>query len=92
MQESNLKIKNKKSMTTNLLTTEAAAEYLGIKKSYLHKLMMNKLIPYYKPNGKLCYFEREDLDKWMRHIRIATQEEVDQEAIAYITNKDIVTR
>jgi hypothetical protein len=52
--------------------------------------MMNKAIPYYKPNGKLCYFEREDLDKWIRRIRIATQEEIDQEAIAYITGKNIV--
>ena len=77
-------------MTNNLLTTDEAAQYLGIKKSYLHKLMMNKVIPYYKPNGKLCYFEREDLDKWIRRIRIATQEEIDQEAIAYITGKNIV--
>jgi excisionase family DNA binding protein len=77
-------------MTNNLLTTDEAAQYLGIKKSYLHKLMMNKAIPYYKPNGKLCYFEREDLDKWIRRIRIATQEEIDQEAIAYITGKNIV--
>jgi excisionase family DNA binding protein len=77
-------------MTNNLLTTDKAAQYLGIKKSYLHKLMMNKAIPYYKPNGKLCYFEREDLDKWIRRIRIATQEEIDQEAIAYITGKNIV--
>ena len=28
-------------MTNNLLTTVEAAEYLGMKKSYLHKLMIN---------------------------------------------------
>lgn len=29
-------------MTNNLLTTVEAAEYLGMKKSYLHKLMMKR--------------------------------------------------
>ena len=73
-----------------LLSTEEAAEYLGLKKSYLHKLMMRKEIPFYKPNGKLCFFDQIDLDKWLRRIRISTQEEIDQQATAYITRKDIL--
>ena len=35
-------------MTNNLLTTVEAAEYLGMKKSYLHKLMMKKEPVYFK--------------------------------------------
>lgn len=35
-------------MAKDLLTTVEAAEYLGLKKSYLYKLMMKKKIPYYK--------------------------------------------
>ena len=58
-------------MTNNLLTTVEAAEYLGMKKSYLHKLMMKKEIPFYKPNGKLCFFDKDELDQWLRRIRIA---------------------
>ena len=34
----------------NLLNTAEAAAYIGVKKSYLAKLMMNKAITYYKPN------------------------------------------
>ena len=49
-------------MAKDLLTTVEAAEYLGLKKSYLHKLMMKKEIPYYKPHGKLCFFDRNELD------------------------------
>ena len=74
-------------MTNNLLTTVEAAEYLGMKKSYLHKLMMKKEIPFYKPNGKLCFFDKDELDQWLRRIRIAPQEEVDRQAIAYVTQK-----
>lgn len=77
-------------MTNNLLTTVEAAEYQGMKKSYLHKLMMKKEIPFYKPNGKLCFFDKDELDQWLRRIRIAPQEEVDRQAIAYVTQKDLL--
>ena len=73
-----------------LLTTEEAASYMGIKKSYLHKLMMKKEIPFFKPNGKLCYFDRKDLDKWMRRIRIASNQEIDSQAQGYILKKDML--
>ncbi len=62
----------------NLLNTAEAAAYIGVKKSYLAKLMMNKTITYYKPNGKLCFFDPEDLDKWMRRNRITSDEELEQ--------------
>ncbi len=73
-----------------LLTTEEAAAYMGIKKSYLHKLMMKKEIPFFKPNGKLCYFDLQDLDKWMRRIRIASYQETDSLAQSYIVRKDML--
>ena len=79
-------------MTNELLTTAQAAEYLGIKKSYLHKMMMRKEIPFYKPNGKLCFFDKLELDQWLRRIRISTNEEVEQQAVAYITKKNILQK
>ena len=45
--------------TNQLISTAEAAEFLGIKMSYLHKLMIRRVIPYYKPNGKLCFFEKQ---------------------------------
>ena len=36
----------------NLMTTTEAARYLGVKPSYLYKMMMRRAIPYYKPGGK----------------------------------------
>lgn len=63
---------------SKLLTTLEAAEHLGIKRSYLNKLMMQKEIPYYKPHGKLCFFDVEDLDNWLRRVRISSNEEIEQ--------------
>ena len=70
-----------------LLTTAQAAAYLGLKTSYLHKLMMRRAIPYYKPNNKLCFFAQADLDHWLTGNRIASQEEIEQQAQQYLSKK-----
>lgn len=69
-----------------MLTTKEAAEFLGFKVSYLHKLMMNRSIPYYKPAGKLCFFDLAEIDGWRRSVRITPQDEIDAQAQAYIIN------
>lgn len=71
----------------NLLTTTEAARYLGLKPSYLYKLMMRRAIPYYKPNGKLCFFSKEDLDAWLTNIRVKSQAEIDGDAAGYLVNR-----
>ena len=70
----------------NLLTTTEAAKYLGLKPSYLYKLMMRRAIPYYKPNGKLCFFSKADLDAWLTNIRVRSQAEIDGDAAQYLVN------
>lgn len=70
----------------NLLTTTEAAKYLGLKPSYLYKLMMRRAIPYYKPNGKLCFFSKADLDTCLTNIRVKSQTEIDSDAAQYLVN------
>lgn len=70
-----------------LIPTAEAAAFLGLKVSYLHKLMMRRVIPYYKPNGKLCFFDKAELEAWMKNVRIASQTELDRQAQAYIVNR-----
>ena len=71
----------------NLLTTTEAAKYLGLKPSYLYKLMMRRAIPNYKPNGKLCFFSKADLDTWLTNIRVKSQAEIDSDAAQYLVNR-----
>jgi len=66
-----------------ILTSDEACKYLGISKSYLYKLTFNKAIPHYKPLGKMCYFNRAELDKWVQANRIATDEEIASKAMDY---------
>lgn len=64
-----------------VLTSEETAKYLGLSKSCLYKLTMRRAIPHYKPNGKLCYFRRKELDEWLISNRVATDEELEARAI-----------
>ncbi len=70
-----------------LIPTTEAAKFLGLKVSYLHKLMMRHVIPYYKPNGKLCFFDKAELEAWQKNVRIASQMELDQQMQTYIVDR-----
>lgn len=73
--------------TKEVLTTEEAAAYMGMRKSYLYKLTMNKKIPHYKPMGKVCYFQRKELEEWLLSNRVATDEELTEKAQDYCIRK-----
>ena len=58
-----------------IMTSEEAANYAGIKKSYLDKLCSIGKLSYYQPRGKMKYFKREDLDAWLlRNKRTSVDE------------------
>ena len=48
------------------LTLQEAANYLGLQRSVLYKMTSDKTISFYKPNGKIIYFEKDVLDDWVR--------------------------
>lgn len=70
--------------TKDVLTSDEAARYMGISKSYLYKLTMKGNIPYYKPMGKMCYFNRAELEAWLQHNRCATDAEITDRASIYV--------
>ena len=73
--------------TKEVLTTDEAASYMGVSKSYLYKLTMEKRIPHYKPMGKTCFFNRKEMEMWLQANRVATDEELSQDAQAYCIKK-----
>ena len=68
-----------------LITLEAAARFLGLKKSYLYKLTSTRKIPFYKYGGRLIMFDRAALESWRaaRLQVIPTQAEQAARAAAY---------
>jgi excisionase family DNA binding protein len=68
----------------NVLCLEDVAMLTGLSKSWLYKATCNHLIPFYKPNGKQIYFDRTEIENWMKQNRIATAQEIDQQATSYV--------
>lgn len=69
------------------LTMDDAAAYTGLSKSYLYRLVCKKQIGHYKSvGGKQTYFRKSELNDWLLHHRVATTEELEQMAAAYVLN------
>ena len=76
-------------LTKNVLSFDEASKFLNLSKSYLYKLTSGNLIPHYKPQGKMLFFERADLEAWLRQNPIKTQAQIEQEAQKYILNRPL---
>lgn len=68
----------------NVLTIDDVALLTGLSKSHIYKLTCSKQIPFYRPNGKLVYFDRLELESWLKQNRVNTTAEAEQQAIAYV--------
>ena len=73
--------------TKEVLTSDEAARYMGVSKSYLYKLTMRREIPHFKPLGKMCYFNRREVEAWLQSNRVATATEISDEAQRYCQKK-----
>ncbi|MEG1544483.1 MAG: helix-turn-helix domain-containing protein [Tannerellaceae bacterium] len=72
--------------TKQVLTFDEASIFTGLSKSYLYKLTSTQKIPHYKPSGKLCYFDRTELEGWIKQNRVCTIGEIEQRADNYLAN------
>lgn len=71
----------------NVLTIDDVVSLTGLSKGHIYKLTCNRQIPYYKPNCRLLYFDRAEVEAWMKQNRQNTQAEAEQTALAYIVGK-----
>ena len=66
-----------------ILNFDEASAYLNMSKSTLYKLTSKKEIPHYKPN-RFVFFEKSELDKWIRSSVVKTDGQLNDEANSYI--------
>ncbi len=71
----------------NVLDMDDIVALTGLSRSYIYKLTCKKEIPYYKPNGKLIYFDRQEVENWMKQNRVNSIAEAEQEASKYLMEK-----
>ncbi len=62
------------------LNIDEAAAFTGLAVSYLYKLTSTQEIPHYKPRGKMLYFDRSELETWLKKGKVKTITDIDREA------------
>jgi len=66
----------------NVLNMDDVCLLSGLSKSHLYKLVWSKRIPYYKSEGgKMTYFNKQEIEKWLMAYRVPTAAESEQAAI-----------
>jgi len=66
----------------SVLTFEDAVTLTGLSRSSLYKKTSRKEVPHYR-QGKLLYFDKKELEAWMRENKVATVSEIQSEALSY---------
>ncbi len=72
-----------------VLTLEEAAIFLGMTKSAMYKMTHKQVIPFYRPNGKMVYFEKSELLAWLRINRIASEAEITEASHKVLENLSV---
>lgn len=75
-------IEDKMYMFKEMLTLDEAAEYIGSSKSLLYKMTASRGITHYKPNGRVIYIDRKDLDELLRTNPVYSKKALERQAIA----------
>lgn len=70
-----------------VLTFNETCDYTGISRSYLYKLTSSGVIPHSKPNGKVIFFDKEKLNKWLLKNERKSADEIEKEALSYNMKK-----
>lgn len=69
------------------LTVEEAAAYMGMSTEYVRKMAKTRAIKSYRSkSGRVIYLHKADLDKWMLHTEVNTNEYINSQA-AKISNR-----
>jgi hypothetical protein len=68
-----------------VLTLEEAALFMGISKSSLYKMTHKHELPFFRPNGKIIYFEKSELLNWMRQNRSMSEAETKAAATKHLS-------
>lgn len=68
----------------NVLDINDVANLTGFSIGYIYRLTSQHKIPHYKPNGKSLYFDRAELEAWMKQNRVNTTDEAAQIAAEHL--------
>lgn len=66
------------------LDVKEASIYLNLSTSAIYKMTSRKEIPHYIPGGKKIYFNRSELDSWIKAAKVPSTSEFDEGVSDYL--------
>jgi len=63
---------------SEILNIEELSKLTGYQRGYLFKLVHERKLPYYKPQGGRLYFLRSEILTWIKNSRRATRQEISE--------------
>lgn len=79
-------LKKLKSDLPDILNIREAAAFLKLKITTLYEKTSQKIIPHFKKGNKL-YFNRIELEEWIKKGKVKTRTETEGEAATYLLNE-----
>ncbi|MFN3802961.1 helix-turn-helix transcriptional regulator [Belliella pelovolcani] len=70
-----------------ILNMRELAKYTGYSESTLYKKVHYNKIPFSKPHGKMLFFERKKIDKWLLQNSSMSNSEISLEALKRVHSK-----
>ncbi len=70
-----------------VLTLNEVSQFTGLSKSHIYKLCHHNDIPFFKPFGKMNYFDRQEIIQWLKQNRIPTRQEGANNGNSFVNSK-----
>jgi excisionase family DNA binding protein len=67
-----------------VLNIDEVSVLTGLSKSTIYKMTCTGLIPHYK-QSKHLYFDKAEVEAWLKSNKIKTKDEIEKEASSYVT-------
>ena len=77
-------IENLLSLSKTVLNIDEVSNLTGLSKSTIYKKTCTGIIPHYK-QAKHLYFDKIEVENWLKSNRIKTSEDINKEASTYVT-------
>lgn len=68
----------------NVLDVKDVSALTGYSVKYIYKLTAQNKLPHYFPTKGRMFFDRAEIEAWMKQNRVGTVEEAEQQAAAYV--------
>jgi len=74
-------------LSKRVLNLDEVCTLTGLSKSHVYKRTMLGTIPHYK-QAKHLFFDRVEIENWLKENRIKTADELDRQAATFVTLKN----